>query len=92
MIVLYYFVQFLKVALYIYQWVFLIWIVLSWFPVNRDNPIIRFITGLVEPVYEAVMKILPRLQFGMIDFSIIYFILLFRLLFWLFDLVLRLFR
>ncbi len=55
-VILFYFLQFIYVAVQIYEWVFYIWIILSWFPVNRDNPIIKFVTGLVEPVYEAILR------------------------------------
>jgi len=40
---------------------------LSWFPLKPDNPFVRVVYQLTEPLVEPVRKILPRT--GMIDFS-----------------------
>lgn len=56
-------------------------VLLSWIPISRDNPFIRIIYQLTEPILAPVRKLLERSIFGgrgmMIDFSpIIAYILL----------------
>jgi YggT family protein len=61
----------------IYQYIFMIYIILGFFPVSENNIFVRIIRGLSEPLYEGVMRFLPRLVIGMIDLSPLYvFILL----------------
>lgn len=52
--------------------------VISFFPVDRSQPVVRFIYNLTEPILEPVRRILP--QTGMIDFSPLVVILLIDLL------------
>lgn len=73
-------IQFLRFALEIYNYVFLAYILLSWFPIDPANPLARFIRGLCEPLYRWVLKIFPPLRLGMFDFSIMYIVILFFLL------------
>jgi YggT family protein len=42
--------------------------VLSWVNADRYNPIVRFITGSVEPLLSRIRRILP-VVYGGIDFS-----------------------
>ena len=72
--------NFLYFALQIYNWIFVAYILLSWFPIPRDNIIVKFLVGICEPVYNGILKILPPLRFGMFDFSVFYvFIILYLL-------------
>lgn len=89
MVVLKYFLEFLLIAFKIYSWIVMIWVLLSWFPVDRDNAVVRFFTSMVEPVYDAILRVLPPIRFGMMDFSILYFAAIYALGVWLLGLALR---
>lgn len=60
----------------IYSYIILARIFLSWFPVDRTNPIVRLIYQLTEPVLAPFRVILPLGGMG-IDLSpiIVYFLL-----------------
>ncbi len=61
MIIIYYLLLFVELLL-------LARVLLSWFPnVDRNNPIIRFVFDLTEPILRPVRSVLP--QTGMFDFS-----------------------
>ncbi|MFN4217489.1 MAG: YggT family protein [Brevinematales bacterium] len=75
---------YLMMALEIYSWLFFAYIMISWIPINESDPILgrisRFLSALCEPVYNFVMRILPPLRIGMLDFSPLYVFLLIYLL------------
>ena len=73
---------FLYFLIYCYNIVFFIWILSSWLPVDRSFFLIRFIDGLVEPVYFTLLKFLPPLRLGMLDFSVFYMMFLLSGLQW----------
>jgi YggT family protein len=50
-----------------YSLVVLAAVILSWVRLDPDNPIVRVVDALVEPVLAPIRKILP--DFGGIDFS-----------------------
>ncbi|MGL4366851.1 MAG: YggT family protein [Brevinemataceae bacterium] len=75
--------DFLDFLIQAYNFVFFIWILASWFPIDRSIPIMRFIDGLIMPIYCTLLKILPPLRLGMIDFSPFYMILFLQLSQWL---------
>ena len=58
----------LEGILNLYFWVVIIAAVLSWIEPNPYNPIVRFIYGITEPVFDWVREHLP-VNFGGIDFS-----------------------
>ncbi len=64
--------QFLLFVIDIYNFVFFIWILSSWLPVNRSIVILRFVDNLINPVYYTLLRILPPLRFGIMDFSPFY--------------------
>ncbi len=64
--------QFLLFVILTYNFVFFIWILSSWLPVNRSIAILRFVDNLVNPVYHGLLRILPPLRFGIVDFSPFY--------------------
>jgi YggT family protein len=41
--------------------------VLSWFPMDRNNPFVRLVDTVTDPLVEPVRRVMPRT--GMIDFS-----------------------
>lgn len=69
--------ELLSTLIYLYSWVLIIYILMSWFPNARHSPIGNFFAQLSEPYLEPFRKIIPPL--GMIDFSPIVAILVLRL-------------
>lgn len=54
--------------------------ILSWLPISSQNPIIRGLDGIIEPMLSPIRRLISKSTFGdglMIDFS---FIILFILL------------
>tara|TARA_B110000438_G_C15657852_1_gene582504 strand:+ start:162 stop:356 length:195 start_codon:yes stop_codon:yes gene_type:complete len=41
--------------------------IVSWFPIDQNNSLIRSLDSLTEPIIEPIRKILPT--FGMLDLS-----------------------
>lgn len=82
---------FLAWAVNAYFYVFMAYFLLSFFPVSRDNPVVRFIISVTEPIYEWMMRFLPRLQFGMIDLSPIYLAIALNILSYIFNSLARFF-
>ena len=54
-------------------------IIMSWIRPDPYNPVVRFIRGMTEPLFDLVRRTLPFLRAGMIDFSPIVVILLLQL-------------
>ena len=52
-------------------------VLVSWANVSRDNPIVRFLHAVTEPVLEPIRRVLPEL--GGIDFSPVVVIVVLRL-------------
>lgn len=42
-------------------------VIMTWFPVGRNNPIVMFIYTVTEPILAPIRRFVPR--FGMFDFS-----------------------
>lgn len=72
--------EFLHIVLEIYNWVFIAYIFLSFFPINENFFLIRAIRGICEPPYRLILRILPPLRFGMLDFSPFYVLVLIYIL------------
>lgn len=72
--------QFLFFLIYCYNIVFFIWILSTWFPVDRSFFLLRFIDALIEPVYFSLLRVLPPLRIGIIDFSPFYMMIFLNLL------------
>lgn len=53
--------------LFLYSYVVIAYILMSWFPNARESSIGQFITSIVEPYLAPFRKIIPPL--GMIDIS-----------------------
>ena len=71
-LVVYTIFEFLKFVIVVYNFIFFIWILASWLPVNRSILILRFVDNLINPVYHGLLKILPPIRFGIMDFSPFY--------------------
>ena len=63
---------FLQFMVLVYNIVFFIWILASWLPVNRSIIILQFVDNLINPIYHGLLKILPPIRFGIMDFSPFY--------------------
>lgn len=64
--------EFLLFGLLVYNFVFFIWILSTWLPVNRSILILKFVDNLINPVYYNLLRILPPLRLGIMDFSPFY--------------------
>lgn len=74
--------RFLNFLIYCYNMVFFVWILSSWFPISRDFFLFRFIDALIDPVYYTLLRFLPPLRLGMIDFSPFYMMFFLSALQW----------
>ena len=60
-------ITFLGLLLQILWFAILIRVILSWFPVDPSNPIIRILWEITEPVLAPFRRVIPRI--GMLDLS-----------------------
>ncbi len=67
---------FINQLLFLYSYVVIAYILMSWFPNARESSIGQFIASIVEPYLAPFRKIIPPL--GMIDISPIVAILALR--------------
>ena len=56
------------IALSIYMWIVIVSALISWVNPDPYNPIVRFLYGITEPLFNFVRRHLPLPQMG-IDFS-----------------------
>jgi len=62
----------------LYALVILVRVVLSWLPVDHDQPWVRFVVDVTEPVVGPIRRVLP--SFGGLDFSPLVAMLLLQLM------------
>jgi YggT family protein len=62
-----YLLTFLELLLQILSVAILIRVILTWFPVDPSNPIIRILYEVTEPVLAPFRRVIPRI--GMFDLS-----------------------
>jgi YggT family protein len=74
------FLHFLHWAIFIYTWIFLIYILMSWFPLSENNIFVRILRVLCEPLYTSLLRVLPRLVIGPLDLSPLYFYIFLQIL------------
>lgn len=67
----------LGMALTIYSWAIIIYILMSWFPGARESSFGQLLTRICEPFLEQFRRIIPSI--AMIDFSPIIAIIVLRL-------------
>ncbi len=60
--------QLLNLGLWVYMWIVIARVIMSWVNLNPDNPAVRFLLSATEPILSAIRKRLP-LQYGGFDFS-----------------------
>ncbi len=61
--------QVVYTAFQVYSWLIFARVLLSWFPVNPYNPIIKFIYEITEPLLAPMRRIFPPSPAMPIDFS-----------------------
>ena len=59
--------MFLGLLLQILWFAILIRVILSWFPVDPSNPIVRVLWEITEPILAPLRRVIPRI--GMFDLS-----------------------
>ena len=67
----------------IIEFVILIRVILSWVPLGRDNPIVKIVYALSEPLLYPIRELLKKSPLGdgmMLDFSPIILILLLQVI------------
>jgi YggT family protein len=62
-----YIITFLEMLLQILSIAILVRVLLTWFPVDPSNPIIRILYDITEPILAPLRKVIPRI--GMFDLS-----------------------
>ncbi|MBV9328690.1 MAG: YggT family protein [Chloroflexi bacterium] len=62
-----YLLTFLGILLQVLWLAILVRVILSWFPVDPSNPIIRLVWDVTEPILAPFRKVIPRI--GMFDLS-----------------------
>ncbi|MDN5325574.1 MAG: YggT family protein [Moorella sp. (in: firmicutes)] len=67
-----------RVAFEVLNWLIIARILISWFPHDPNNPIMRFIYEITEPVLAPFRRIMPRTTLP-IDFSPIIAVLVLQL-------------
>jgi YggT family protein len=69
-----YLLYFISTLFFILQFAIIIRALMSWFNPSPENPIVRFVIEITEPVLAPLRRIVPRI--GMIDITPIVAILL----------------
>jgi YggT family protein len=69
-----FFLMFISTLIYILNFAIIIRALMSWFNPSPENPIVRFVIEITEPVLAPLRKIVPRI--GMMDITPIVAILL----------------
>jgi YggT family protein len=62
-----YLISFVEVFLQIMSLLILVRVLISWFPIDPSNPIIRILFQLTEPILAPFRRVIPRI--GMFDLS-----------------------
>lgn len=61
--------SYVSLAIEIYSWALIIYILMSWFPNSRETTFGQFMASICEPYLEPFRRIIPPI--GMIDISAI---------------------
>jgi YggT family protein len=64
---MYYVVTFLGLLLQILWLALLVRVILSWFPIDPSNPLVRILWEVTEPILAPFRRVIPRI--GMFDLS-----------------------
>jgi YggT family protein len=66
-------------GLWVYSWIVIVAALISWVQPNPYNPIVRFLWGVTEPVYQFIRRYIPT-QIGGFDFAPILVLIVINLL------------
>ncbi len=75
--------QSFEMLIRIIDWIILIRVLLSWIPLDRDNPIVKIVYGLSEPLLYPIRQLLKKSPLGegmMLDFSPIILLLILQVI------------
>lgn len=72
--------QFLYILSEIYMYVFLFYILLSYFNLEPDNPLVRITESICAPVQNFFLRVLPPIRIGMFDLSPLYVFIFLQLI------------
>tara|TARA_Y100001970_G_scaffold293704_1_gene442498 strand:- start:5404 stop:5658 length:255 start_codon:yes stop_codon:yes gene_type:complete len=61
------FVDFIALILRLLYYAIFLRAIISWFPIDKNNSLVRSLDSITEPIIEPIRKILPT--FGMFDLS-----------------------
>ncbi len=67
-------ISFIRILFFILQFAIIVRALMSWFNPSPDNPIVRLVYEITEPVLAPLRRIIPKL--GMVDITPIVAILL----------------
>ena len=56
-------------TLYLYSWVVLVAVLLTWVSPDPSSPLVRLLRSVTEPVFDWVRRHLPFAQVGMLDLA-----------------------
>lgn len=59
--------EFLSILLTVLYVAILARVLLSWFPINPSNPLVRLLWDITEPILAPLRRVIPRI--GMFDLS-----------------------
>jgi YggT family protein len=62
-------------VLYLYSFVLVIGVLVSWVSADPSNPIVRFLRAATEPMFSWVRQRLPFVVIGMLDLSPLFVLL-----------------
>ena len=62
-----FFYEFLSILLTVLYIAILARVLLSWFPINPSNPLVRLLWDITEPILAPLRRVIPRI--GMFDLS-----------------------
>jgi YggT family protein len=71
-------IYFIQTLFFILQFAIIVRALMSWFNPSRDNPIVRIVYEITEPVLSPLRRIVPRI--GMMDITPIVAILLMQVI------------
>lgn len=67
-------------AIQLYTYVIFGAVIISWLPIPRDNPLVRLLNALTDPVLEPFRRLLPPEKTGGLDVSPIFALMALQLL------------
>jgi YggT family protein len=73
-------INFLVLLLYLYTWIIIIRAVMSWMNPNPNNPLVKALNVVTEPILKPLRALVPPARLGGLDISPILAIVLIQIL------------